>query len=198
MPFHPIVHTVKIELVGHDTVTLTPIVNVMHGNLDDDAPTSAETLAIAQATHDVVVTTDWRNAVVSNMTYDYVRVTSLQAADSPQSTVPFAPGITGDGDLGIAGVCAIQKLTSIERERTGRGRIFLPMAPSDSVSSANVISDSQRGRVNTAVTALRTALQALTPACDLVVASRKLGVSFLLVSDACEALVAFQRRRGMR
>jgi hypothetical protein len=196
--FVRIADTAKVELLGHDTGSAQPFANVMHAIMLDADQTPTNVANMAAAIEDVVGLN--LGVWTSSAQLDSVRVTGLSTATSPQATEPFPAGTFGTAAAAtFPGVCALVKLITTVRSRSGRGRIFIgPIAANEALDSVGHISTSFQGVVNIYIGAIETALATLTPTSSLVVASRKLGTSTFVTSAQCEALSAYQRRRALR
>lgn len=198
MPFTPITDTVKVEIVGHDTITLQPIVNVLHALLADASQSLVNVQAIANEVKSVLLAAT--RPTPSTMSYDSVIVTGLAFAGSNQAISLFpSPTIGGGTADAVPGVCMLTKLNTALRSRSGRGRIYWGPVPSDQiVSGSGAVSAGFRADMDTIMSAIQSGLQGLTPASDLVVASRHLGLSHIVTSFSEEVNSAFQRRRSGR
>lgn len=198
MPFTAITDTAKVELNGHDVTTHQLWANVMHVTIPDADQSFANLLLIADAVKGVC--NGNKDVWSAGAGLDNVTVTGLATATSPQAISAFAPGTVGTSAFdSFPGVAALVKLTTATRGRSFRGRIFLgPIANVDVQDAAGTLSTGYQGIVTTFLGALRTALQGLSLATDLCVASRVLGISTPVTNSVCETLTAYQRRRGLR
>lgn len=198
MPFVPITDTVKVEILGHDTVTNQPWANVLHVTEANAAQTAPNLTEIADATVTAVMA--HLGVWSSSAQLDAVRVTGLATIGSPQVTRFFTAGTVGTAaSESYPGVAALVKMLTALRTRSGRGRVYLgPIAANEVLDGGGRISLSFQGVVNAFITALQTEYAGVTIPTGLCIASRTLGISHPVTDFACEALSAYQRRRGMR
>jgi hypothetical protein len=194
MPFVNAPGVVKIELLAHHTTTMIPIANVLHCTAPSPYTLGfAGDVAAAVAGWQLTHTNMWSDQYI----IDAVRATDLHVVDGEQATDTTGSGTAGTNGLGgPANVCALIKLITPERSRKGRGRIFISPIDAASVDTNGSITSGYQGDLNTGITDLQTTLAAITSfASTLCVLSRAIGVAHPVVTFACEALAASQRRR---
>lgn len=197
MPFVRIADTAKVELFWHDAVSLQEGVNVLHALLADADQSLANVQAMATAVAGVVVASGSKFWSV-NWVFDKCVVTGLATATSNQATAVVSVPGPGSGDM-VPGVAALVTMTTALRNRSGRGRIFWGGIPSNQIlTGSGGIAAATVLDVNNFTSDIQTTLQGLTPASDLVVASKKLGLSHIVNTHVCEMNSAFQRRRSQR
>lgn len=194
MPFVDAPGTAKVEILAHHTVTMIPIVNVLH--IVSPNPYTGSFVADAAA---AIVT--WANAHTNSWAVEWVgeavRVTDLSTVDGAQFTDTGIAGTLGTQGTGApASICALVKLLTAERSRSGRGRIFFSPIDSGSVDTNGAISSGVQGDYMTNIAALQTALAGIESfASGLCVLSRATGIAHPVTTYLCEALAASQRRR---
>lgn len=196
MPFHPIANCAKVEILMHHTITLQPVVNVLHCAATS-APTQAEVQAYADAVDHAVGST--LNVWGSQVHYDGTRVTDQNTATGPQALTTTSAGQGTGGNNTAAGVCCLVKLATTLRSRSGRGRIFIgPCPQSDLINDGTQWDPSYLGVIGTFMGNLAADLAAATPASELVVGSKKLGTAHPVITPTPQSAPAYQRRRAGR
>jgi hypothetical protein len=195
MPFVAIANTAKLEIKAHSTLTLQPFVNVLHGKCSA-APSLGNMQDMAGAVSAGLLS--GKAALPSTWQLDSVTATDLNSSTGPQYVDLSEAGLVG-GNTGqnSPAVCALSKLLTSTRGRSFRGRIYWPVAEADVGGDGGLLAEAQT-EFNALLNAIRSNLQGLTPASDLVVASRKLGTSHVVVSTLAEGKVGTQRRRVAR
>jgi hypothetical protein len=198
MPFIRIADTAKVEILGHNSQSAQPFANVLHVRLTDANQTIPHLINI-WGVFDTALSGAlgfWPVAAY----FDAIRVTGLASATAPQYFDTLTPGTQGtQAGHAMPGVCVLSKLLTASRGKSYRGRIYWgPMASSVSSDQAGTVGSGFIADANALTSSIQTGLQALTPASNIVVASRKLGISTDIVSADAEPIVAYQRRRNGR
>lgn len=194
MPFVDAPGTAKVEILAHHSVTMIPIVNVMH--IVSPNPYTGTFVQDAAAT-----IRTWVNAHTNLWAIEWVgeavRVTDLSTVTGAQYTDTGIAGTVGTQGTGApASLCALVKLLTPVRSRSGRGRIFFSPVDAGSIDTNGALSSGVMGDYNTGITDLQTALAGIVSfASGLCVLSRAIGVSHPVSTFLCEALAASQRRR---
>lgn len=190
-PFKPIPLTAKVEVVGHNGNTSKPIVNVLHA-LVGSSPTLAQLNAIGTA---VMQGYSASHADIgAEWTIDECIVTDLNSATGPQSTQTFTltqPSATGAGPA----LCACVEFFTALRGRSYRGKAYVPLAQSHYTAADGSVGGGGIAAYQNLFVNVTNNLLALTPASELVVASRKLSQSFGVTSIQCRYLIGLMRRR---
>lgn len=191
MPFTPIADCWKVELVGHHSVTLTPIVNVLHA-LDTTPHTLATATGLAIGAEDAFH--GRRGAWPDEFVWDFARATDAASDIGPQYTsVVFAGEVGTAGHFGGSQVSVLIKLLTAFRGRSYRGRIFIPAV--STVAGTNTPDAAQVAQVDNIPSDLNTNWGALPSVPVLAVGSRKLGTCHAVQSWSVEPSIATQRRR---
>lgn len=191
-----ITNTAAHELIGLDTSTNTNTACILHTEfLAGMGPTDLQDQANAMLdwVTDLIVANVWGSATWA---LTQIVSTDLSVAGGIQIITP-TPGTGGSGSGAASGLCALVKLNTGLRSRSGRGRIFIGPLKATAVTGDQV-SAGAITTVNSEMNNLDTDLAGLAKPTQLVVASRKLGLSHVVTSHNCELLVAYQRRRGAR
>lgn len=196
MPFIYVANTCKVEIVGHSTSTLQPVVNVLHAIMLDADQTQANIDDMAGAVDSAVLAdvTQWSD----EWTGDYVRVTGLKNATAPQGTSNAIAGTHGTGASAPINACALIALHTAKRGRAYRGRVFMSPLKASHVSNGSSITSAAQATFDVFIGDIRSALVGLTPASDLCIARRSgpaAGASEPVTGYTTEAEMASQRRR---
>jgi len=196
MPFVHILDTAKLEIVGHSTTTLQPVVNVLHVGIAEVDQTQVKMQAMADAVGAAVLAdvTQWSN----EWTGDFVRCTGLKTATAPQATNFAIAGALGTGASAPINACALIKLTTALRGRAYRGRVFMSPLKASYVSNGSNITSGARATFDVFINDIQAALAGLTPPSTLCIA-RRTGPAFGGSEDvtgwSTELEMASQRRR---
>jgi hypothetical protein len=126
--------------------------------------------------------------------WDEIRITDLNSATGPQSTVATTRG--GSGADFPPGMCVVWFQHTALRGRSYTGRTFWPCGDNGFNYANGQVSSAYIGDITTQWTALETALAAETPASHVVVASRKLLVSTQVTSITVRPEIGRIRRRA--
>ena len=166
-PFVPIPNTAKVEVVGHDVGDNKPVVCVMHA-LCPASPTPVQIAAIGGVFEAWLATVSAETN--GEVQWDFVRTTDLNSSTGPQSTIPTSHG--GSGGDAPPGLSAVVELVTALRGRSYTGRVFWPVNWTRVTVADGTISPTGVANLANDFNTLRTNLAALTPASQLVVASR--------------------------
>jgi hypothetical protein len=194
MPFVPIPGVAKVAITSTNSDTGAPATNVFHAKCTPGALlTELANMASPFVTFVGTLAADLWPADVAGQ--DIV-LTDLTTATGNQYTVPITSAV-GSGASDLSGGALLAKFLTATRGRSYRGRAFLGPCRTGTFtndSAGSII----RGQIDTALAALQLALVSLTPASDIVVASKALHLGSVILSAACETKPAYQRRRGNR
>jgi len=190
-PFVPIPGTAKVELIGHDIGDNRPAVVVMHC-VDSLTPTIAELNNYATAFENFLVAMSAHTN--GEITWDLIRVTDLNTATGPQATLASSAG--GSGGDAPPGLSAVFFEHTVLRGRSHTGRHFWPVNFGAVDVASGTLSAPEIAAIEVQYTALNTALGALAPTSSTVVASRKLRLSFPVVSITVRPEIGRIRRRA--
>lgn len=171
-PFVPIPNTCKVEIVGHDVGDNKPIVCVMHA-LCPGSPTPTNISDIASVFEAWLATVSAETS--GEASWDFVRATDLNTSTGPQEVVATSHG--GSGGDAPPGLSAVVELVTALRGRSHTGRTFWPVNWTRVTLADGTISTAGVAALANDFNTLRTNLVALSPASQLVVASRKLATS---------------------
>ena len=199
MPLPVIADVARVALLGDRNAAGTNTVNVIHVERADSG-TSWEDVAtnVRQklAAGDMV---EMWGANTSGWTLQAFHLTPLDGATNTIEVLRGANdwpvGQTGGGTIPQA--CALVKLTTAQRGRRGRGRLYLgPIG--ESGQADGVLNGTIQGQVSAAWDAFANALIGDTNSAAVGVASYKYRDWHQATTIACESMTATQRRRQKR
>lgn len=195
MPFIPIANTAEIRIKGHDITTLQPVENVLHCVLATADQTAANVANIALAIKTAVA--GQLGAFSGDLQFDSVTCRGLSSVTAPESVVSFSPGTTGSaGAVKDPTASGLVKLFTALRGRSYRGRVYWGGLSDLAITAGTyALTSGQVTAYTNLMSAISSALVALTPASELAVASRKHGTSEIVTAFLVESLIATQRRR---
>ena len=191
-PFIPIPLTWEVIVRGLQTSISRPIVMVWHAQASaSPSPTDASNIANAFNYWLVSIV----GATPSDVSWESVTAIDLNSASGPMFTVSSTHA--GTNTPSYPGACMVIETHSVHRGRRFNGRHFMPLAQADTdIPTATVHTTARDFQVAHLVT-LDTALNALTPASGIQIASRKLHTSVAASSFAVRPELARIRRRQL-
>lgn len=170
--------------------------NVIHIKDESGAATAS---TIMTALDNAAAGGMWACVVPTAQVVD-VGITPLDGTTATQHFTPPTPSHwTGqNGTQFVPQVSAIVKLSTGDRGRSKRGRIFLPFIAESSIANG-VLDSTQAAAMQTEWNDFQDDLGAGTPSCLLVVASYKLGTATTAIEPIqVEGILGTQRRRQGR
>ena len=196
MPALPIIVDTHRVALRWTTPTAQSAVNVIHIH----APGSGGgTDPIFEVLEDAVHVDQWVTAAVSAS----ITTISITPLDGISATHDYTPSVPASWTGGQAGeyspaTSVLVKLTTADRGRSNRGRVYLPFT-AEQVMSDGVLTAGPQAAAQTAWDAFSAALTAdpTTPS-SFVVASYKLARDLAVTTINVEGILATQRRRQGR
>lgn len=195
MPALPVINDVFRCALNWTDPTGQTATNVIHirANFADPTPTLVMGALDSSARADM-----WDSATLSSAITD-VAITPLDGVSATEHFTPATPAHwkgEQSGDF-IPQVAVVVKLTTGERGRSHRGRVFVPFT-CETVAANGSLGSSVQAAMLTAWENFQGNLEAYTHPCQLDVASYKEANSLLVTGFFVEGVLGTQRRRQGR
>jgi hypothetical protein len=186
-----------VTLNGHYTASGKKTATVLHV-LDTSTHDSARATALGAAVQGWLASGD-KAMFHGHFQWDSINILDLET--STGISVVYATGFpvtgTAGGDPAGGQVCAITTLTTGQRGRSYRGRVYWPAVSNSFINSADgcTIDSDELANYDALITHLQTALGGLSGSVNLAVASKKLLAAHAVTAHQTRTWIGTQRRR---
>lgn len=190
-------NTWRCTLEGHYTSSGKKTANVIHV-LDTSTHDAARAAVVAAGIAGWLQGSD-KAQFGTHFQWDAVQI--LDRASSTGVSLVYTTGFpttgTASGDPAGGQVCAITTLTTGQRGRSYRGRVFWPGMSNSFLNAADgcTLDPDELANYDALITHLQTALGGLSGSVNLAVASSKLAAAHAVVAHQTRTWLGTQRRR---